>query len=227
MLTVYGVAGRLFRGSLEQLRQIGNLGAVARSKNVSPVGRGGRDASAASFDASPRLKPVAGPRDEARRTALAAYTDTQNPEQERHPLRRVSEIMSRPVHTLLDTATVQDAWKSLAQQGIGQAPVVDKNGSLVGLMSRADLMHLEQLPSPDQSVLVWRAMLQQRVSDLMHTPVPAATPDADIRWVARALLDAELPGLPVVDEAGAVIGFVSRSDILRAVVGYPPLDLWS
>jgi CBS domain-containing protein len=134
--------------------------------------------------------------------------------------------MSQSVYTLLDTATVQDAWKSLAQQGVGQAPVVDKNGSLVGLMSRADLMRLDQLPSPEHSALVWRAMLQQRVSDLMQTPVPAATPDADIRWVARALLDTELPGLPVVDEAGAVIGFVSRSDILRAVVTYPPLDLW-
>lgn len=226
MFTVYGVAGRLFRGSLEQLRQIGHVGAVDRSRGVSPAQRGGRDASAAAFDAFPALEPLA-PRDETSRAALTAYTETQKSDPPRHPLRKASEIMSQPAFTLLDTSTVQDAWQSLAQQGIGQAPVVDKNGSLVGLMSRADLMHLDQLPSPDRSALVWRAMMLQPVSSLMQTPVPAATPDADIRWLARALLDAELPGLPVVDEVGAVIGFVSRADILRAVVTYPPLDLWS
>lgn len=226
MLTVYGVSGRLFRGSLEQLRQIGQVGAVPRSQSTWAVARGGRDAGAAAFDAQPALKPV-GPRDEASRAALSAYTDTQKADTERQRLRQASEIMSQPVFTLLDVSIVQDAWKSLAQHGVGQAPVVDQHGSLVGLMSRADLMHLEQLPSPDQSALVWRAMLLQPVSERMHTPVPAVTPDADIRWVARVLLDSELPGLPVVEESGRVIGFVSRSDILRAVVTYPPLDLWS
>jgi CBS domain-containing protein len=31
----------------------------------------------------------------------------------------------------------------------------------------------------------------------------------------------------VVDDGGRVTGFVSRTDILRAVVADPPLDLWS
>ena len=225
MLTVYGVAGRLFRGSLEQLRQIDSVGAVARSQSVSPVERGGRDAAAATLDAALGLEPV-GPQDEASRVAIGAYTDTQKTDAQRHPLRQASEIMSQPVFTLFSTATVQDAWQSLAQHGIGQAPVVDAQGHLVGLMSRADLMHLDQLPSPENSALVWRALLLQSVTDRMHTPVPAVTPETDIRSVARALLDSELPGLPVVDDAGAVIGFVSRSDILQAVVTYPPLDLW-
>lgn len=225
MLTVYGVSGRMFRGSLEQLRKIGPVGAVARSQGTLAVARGGREAAAAAFDAAPGLEPVA-PRDEASRVALTAYTDTQKSDTERRPLRQASEIMSQPVFTLLDTATVHDAWQSLAHHGVGQAPVVDLHGSLVGLMSRADLMHLDQLPSPEHSALLWRAMLLQTVAQRMQTPVPAVTPEADIRWVARALLDSELPGLPVVDESGRVIGFVSRSDILRAVVTYPPLDLW-
>ncbi len=225
MLTVYGVAGRMFRGSLEQLRQIGSVGAVARSKSVSAIERGGRDAAAAALDVALGLEPVV-PQDEASRVAISAYTDTQNADAPRHPLRQTSEIMSKPVFTLSSTATVQDAWKSLVGQGIGQAPVVDPQGGLVGLMSRADLMHLDQLPSSETSALAWRTLLAQTVADLMHTPIPAVTPETDIRWVARALLDSELPGLPVVDDAGSVIGFVSRSDILRAVVTFPPLDLW-
>jgi len=66
----------------------------------------------------------------------------------------------------------------------------------------------------------------QNVKEIMVTPVPSVAPDSDIRRVAQVLLDTGLPGLPVVDEAGGVAGFISRSDILRAVVTDPPLDLW-
>jgi CBS domain-containing protein len=74
--------------------------------------------------------------------------------------------------------------------------------------------------------LVWQALLAQSVVDVMWTPVPSVATDTDIRRVARVLLDTGLPGLPVVDDGGKVVGFVSRSDILRAVVADPPLDLW-
>jgi CBS domain-containing protein len=45
--------------------------------------------------------------------------------------------------------------------------------------------------------------------------------------LALLLLDTGLPGLPVVDDDGGLRGFVSRSDILKAVVHDPPLDLWA
>ena len=45
--------------------------------------------------------------------------------------------------------------------------------------------------------------------------------------MAAVLLDTGLPGLPVTDEAGVLSGFISRTDILRAVAADPPLDLWS
>ena len=61
----------------------------------------------------------------------------------------------------------------------------------------------------------------------MFSPVPTVAQDTALRSVASVLLDTDLPGLPVTDEAGQLIGFVSRNDILRAVAGEPPLDLWS
>jgi CBS domain-containing protein len=76
-------------------------------------------------------------------------------------------------------------------------------------------------------VLVWRALLSQSVAEVMWSPVPSVAMDTDIRRVARVLLDTGLPGLPTVDDLGRVTGFVSRTDILRAVVADPPLDLWT
>lgn len=222
MFYIYGVSGQSFRGSMEQLRQIERVGNVARSHAIQPVNRDGRDPAYSEA----ALGPAAAPADEAHRSALAAYAQIQNPVLERHPLRRVDDLMSRTVITISDTATVLQAWQLLAQHGVGQAPVVNASAMLVGMLSRADLLRPERLPTPESNTLVWHALMAQSVSDIMWSPVPSVAPDADIRRVARVLLDTGLPGLPVVDEQGVVTGFVSRSDILRAVVTDPPLDLW-
>jgi CBS-domain-containing membrane protein len=127
---------------------------------------------------------------------------------------------------LPDTATVLQAWQLLADQGVGQAPVLNAAGQLVGLLTRADLLQPQQLPDPARHALAWQTLLARLVTDIMATPVPSVAPESDLRRVAQVLLDTGLPGLPVVDEQGQVNGFVSRSDILRAVVTDPPLDLW-
>lgn len=230
MFSVYGTSGRLFRGNLEQLRQVGGVGALARSHSVQAVERDGRDAAAESSGAYARVDARAAGHpphsDESHRSVLTAYADSSAASMPRHPLSTVRDLMSRDVITLRDTATVLDAWQTLSTRAVGQAPVVDASGHLVGLLTRADLLKPERLPSPDSHALVWRALMQQSVKAIMWTPVTSVAPDTDIRRVAQVLLDTGLPGLPVVDESGVVAGFISRSDILRAVVTNPPLDLW-
>ncbi|MBC7917940.1 MAG: CBS domain-containing protein [Rhodoferax sp.] len=223
MFSVFGKGGRIFQGSMEDLRQVPSIGAAARTRAILPIGKDAHD----SF--SNNLQSAAGhslPLDTAHRSAVLAYEQTSKPA-ERRPLTVVSDVMTRNVITLPDSATVEQAWELLAQKGIGQAPVVDENHMLIGLLSRADLTRPDRLPAPDSHALVWRALLAQSVTDMMWSPVPSVAADTDIRRVARVLLDTGLPGLPVVDDAGMVQGFVSRSDILRAVVADPPLDLWT
>ena len=226
MFSVYGKAGRTFRGTLEELRQVGPITRAARAHVVAPVGMDPQDQNPSRFaDLAPA--PPTTPRDVAHRTALAAYEQTRQPSMPRHPLTRVDAVMSSAVVTIADTSTVEQAWQVLAHNNLGQAPVVDGQGMLVGLFTRADLLRADHLPGPDSHALVWRALLLQSVTEVMWTPVPSVSADADIRRVARVLLDSGLPGLPVADDEGRVIGFVSRSDILRAVVADPPLDLWT
>lgn len=222
MFSVYGKAGRLFRGSMEDLRKIDAMTALARSRRVAPIGQDARD-QAPPFSELLHEAPV----DVAHRSAMAAYAQTNKPETHRHPLSRVEDIVTRTVVTMPDTATVGDAWTMLAERGLGQVPVVDAQGVLVGLLTRADLTRPDRLPGPNMHVLVWRALLSQSVAEVMWSPVPSVAMDTDIRRVARVLLDTGLPGLPTVDDLGRVTGFVSRTDILRAVVADPPLDLWT
>ena len=222
MFTVYGLNGRIYSGPLEGLRSLGPVQAVARLRAVEPVG----------LEAVPRLvlggpNPEGGPLATTEllpRDALSAYAQNQAAAAPRQPLTEVEALMTRRVLTVPLATTVGQAQSLLAQAGVGQAPVVDANRQLVGLLLRADLLpRAADLTTAD----AWRAWLRRPIEGLMWTPVPSVQPDTPIRQVAQVLLDLQLPGLPVLDEAGALQGFVSRSDILQAMTKEPPLDLWS
>lgn len=222
MFSIYGESGRVFRGAMEDLWRVEALRAVARTRRLeaqheAPLTTLTEHTGVAAAHPNPRAS-----------TALSAYAQAAGAQPQRHPLSRVADVMSRNVITLDPELPVLEAWQRLVREGVGQAPVTSVvGGTLVGLLTRAELLSPERLPQPDASSLVWRALLMQPVSQVMLSPVPAVDEGTDLRRVARVLLDTHLPGLPVVTEDGRVGGFISRSDILRAVVHDPPLDLWS
>jgi CBS domain-containing protein len=225
MFSIYGESGRIFRGPMEDLWRVEALRRVLRARRVQD-----RALDGASFEPETHAAPTAAgavTRHPGAERALTAYARASGSEPQRHPLSRVADVMSRRVHTVAPEMTVLHAWRQLTERGVGQAPVLDARGALVGLLTRADLLDLDHLPQPDASPLVWRALLMEPVAAVMLSPVPAVAEDTELRRVARVLLDAHLPGLPVVAEDERLIGFISRSDILRAVVHDPPLDLWS
>lgn len=219
MFYVHGVQGRLFEGPLEDLRRVESVQRASAARAAAPLGVDGSERDAVEAARARRA-------DAPPRNALSAYAQSAPAPAQRHAVTRVEELMSHTVVTVRADASVLDAWTLLAARSFGQAPVVDARGALVGLLTRADLLRSDRLPAPGIDVRVWAAFLARRVAEVMWTPVPGVSPETDIRRAASALLDTGLPGLPVVDEAGALRGFLSRTDILRAVARDPPLDLW-
>ncbi len=213
MFHVHGITGRMLTGSLEELRRHRAVGPVGRAPRVAPV-------TARSDPPSARPDGGRGVGQEAARAYGAP-----GPDRTRRPLRRVADVMRSPALTVPADATVDEARLMLARHGIGQAPVVDAGGGLVGLVGRAELMAHAAAEPRDASTTPRRGAAP--VTDAMWTPVPAAEPGTDLRRVAALLLDTGLPGVPVVDDAGRIVGFVSRTDLLRALATDPPLDLWA
>lgn len=224
MFAIYGTSGQMFQGPVEELRR---TAAVARAQRVRRI-QADRDHASEGLPDVPERHSQAGAQSasQAASQALQAYAQVQHPP-DRHPLNVVADVMSRDPLVLSQDLTLHEAWQQLAAQGLGQAPVVNAQSRLVGMLGRAELQDLERLPAPDASALVWRAFMLQPVSAAMVSPVPSVSPDTDLRRLALALLETGLPGLPVVVQDGVVMGFVSRTDILRAVVHDPPLDLWA
>jgi CBS domain-containing protein len=142
-------------------------------------------------------------------------------ELERGPLIHANQIMQTRVITLNADDEVANAWHILVGNQIHQAPVLDAGQRLTGIVSERNL--LTTLNIADGKV---RDVLLKKVRDVMTTPVVAASPLTDIRRIARVMLDRDVDGVPITSESGALVGFISRSDILRAVVTDPPLSIW-
>jgi CBS domain-containing protein len=54
-----------------------------------------------------------------------------------------------------------------------------------------------------------------QASDVMTSPVITVTPQADVRETAERLLENRISALPVVDDAGTLVGIVSEGDLMR------------
>lgn len=241
MFAVFSVSGRVVSGTLDQLRDVAPVRAPSRVRGLSAIGSQQETADQTrSQDESDFVHLAQGAaRDRSRgfgvdagsaQLALAAYADLSAQKQavqaSKRPLTRVADVMSTRVITVQDDTPLADAWQHLAQSGVKQAPVLNAQNRLVGLLLQADMMQGAALPHPASAPAAWLALWRQAVAEFMWTPVPSVGLEADLRRVAEALLSWHLPGLPVADDEGAVIGFIARSDILRAVVTDPPLDLW-
>ena len=226
MFSLFSQGARFFRGPMEEMQTVRPVAALRRLPRVAALGptRGGHAGVAAARVAGAD-EPLAG--DVAQRAALSAYAELVHPTAQRHPLRCVADIMHPGLITIADSATVAQAWHVLVQSAVAQAPVVNAAGAPVGLFALAELLQPERLPTPQAHVLVWHALLAQSVQDLMWTPLTAVAPETDLRRLARVLLDTGLPGLPVLDAQDQPLGFVSRTDLLLALVADPPLDLWT
>ncbi|XAH24858.1 CBS domain-containing protein [Xylophilus sp. GW821-FHT01B05] len=198
MFYIYGLGGRGYSGDAEGLPPVSALRRVQASEAVR--------VSAQPQDTAPR------PHGGVAQDALAAYG--QQARSAPRLVREVSELMTSQVLSLPASATLAEALQALDASGFGQAPVLDAHGQLVGLLTRAQLL----AAGPAGGAATVHAH--------MLSPVPAVAPATDVRRVAQVLVAHELPGLPVIDEKGALCGFIARGDLLRAMVADPPLDLW-
>ncbi|AVP57093.1 CBS domain-containing protein [Pulveribacter suum] len=228
MFFVFGPSGQMYRGGPDQLSQVAPVRRVQRPQalRTRPA-----DVQPQEQPQQPRQLPAPAPAAPSMPLrvldAVSAYVQTElGPAEPRQPLTRVRDVMTEGSLTVAPDARVNDAWLTLAQHRIGQAPVVNAQGAVVGLLLRADMAPLDLLPEPG-AIKQAIALARRPVSEVMISPVPTVTGDAELRRVAGVLLDTGLPGLPVTDEGGRLAGFISRTDILRAVAADPPLDLWS
>lgn len=136
-------------------------------------------------------------------------------------MQKVSDVMTAPVVTIGPDNTFQQAVRLMRSKRISGLPVVDKKARVIGIISESDLLNKVERREPDTYVLESRRHRLDRarasaldVASAMTTQVVTVGPDFPIALAAREMHTRGIKRLPVVDEAGRLVGIVSRGDLL-------------
>jgi CBS domain-containing protein len=148
----------------------------------------------------------------------------------------VRDVMVTDVVTFRPGDNVQDAMRTLVTRDVDGAPVLDEDGTVVGMLSTGDLIVEEaRIPLPTVITLLGGVFelprsrkryeddldkaLASTVGEVMQEGV-AATLSADdtLETAATVMHDQSMDRVPVVDDDGVLVGLVARGDILRAIV---------
>lgn len=135
------------------------------------------------------------------------------------------DIMSFPVVTLPVTSSLAQAWDVVHSRRFRHIPILGAEDVVVGMLSDRDLFR-----GTMESVLSGTTESNTQAVGFIHSlvsrPVLVASPEAELRALARVLLEEHIGALPIVAEAVGLVGIITRSDILRALVAHPDFDQW-
>jgi CBS domain-containing protein len=134
---------------------------------------------------------------------------------------RAKDIMTSPVHVVWQNAPIESAAELMTATAVTALPVVDAQGSLVGMVSEGDLLWHRVPVDPTAHLRRDLDVAPQRrpgtVVEVMARNPFTATPDLDVAEVADVMLRRDVRSMPVVN-GREVVGIISRRDILRTMV---------
>ncbi|MFY7970441.1 MAG: IMP dehydrogenase [Flavobacteriales bacterium] len=115
--------------------------------------------------------------------------------------RSESGMIQDPVVLLL-SAKVGDALALMAENKIGGIPVVDEQGFLKGIVTNRDLRFEKEMQKPITEVMTTKNLI-------------TTTKTKDIQSAEGILQANKIEKLPVVDDAGKLVGLITYKDILK------------
>jgi len=127
----------------------------------------------------------------------------------------VGSRMSKPVYTISPETSLDDALSIMEKEHIRRLPVVDRDGSLVGIVTEQDLIKA----SPSEATLLDKWEIKSLMSTLpvekvMTRQMITLTEDVLLEEAARIMADKKVSGLPVV-RGNKVVGMLTESDIFK------------
>ncbi|HEX6263288.1 MAG TPA: CBS domain-containing protein [Actinomycetota bacterium] len=138
----------------------------------------------------------------------------------------VRHVMTHDVATVSPSAGCQEIAQLMVDRHVRTVPVVEADGTLVGLVTEAGLLeHVGGAREPLHTVELLSTPgrhphplpCELHATDVMTRGVVTSRRDATVPEAIDALVAARVRGLPVVDGNGVLLGIVDRGDLLRGL----------
>ena len=207
MFAIYNIQGRAFRNNLETLKQVHSPHSLQKSNLHSDI-------------AQDETVIIQGVQDEpVSNKGLSTYREMLKVN-ERSPIYHAYQLMTHPVITLPLTLPLDEAYLIIKNQPFNHMPVSDSQLRLVGMLSLTNLLTFMDT--------VQNGFIPgSKVQDAMTENVITADPVSDIRRIANVMISYEVTSIPIVNEQDHLVGIITRSDLVKAIIKEPPLSLWS
>jgi len=144
------------------------------------------------------------------------------------------EVMTRDVVTVNRSASVTDVARLLVEHKVSGMPVVDEEHRVVGMITEGDLIYKDKkvhmpafleilggviyLENPQRIVNDLKKMTATKVAEVMTSKVYTVKEDATMEDIATIMVERQVNRLPVVDQAGKLVGIISRQDLVKAMI---------
>jgi len=137
--------------------------------------------------------------------------------------RHAADIMTSPAITVHEDLAAQRAVRQMLEKGLKRLPVINRHGSLTGMLSRFDVFRTVTRETPE-----WRAIRDRnvrvedigRVGEIMRRDARAVKPDAPLEEVMKIIDEKDIRRVMVVDNAGKLLGMIFDRDLLRLFAGH-------
>jgi CBS domain-containing protein len=146
--------------------------------------------------------------------ALPAFRDAELPEQ-----LLVRDIMTEQPRSVGGDVLARDAAREMVRFRLGGLPVVDAEGRVIGILSERDLLrHLLTNYLGDAASAKTPIPTGRVVRDVMNRQVLCVSAEQPLAEVAALMANKDVDRVPVVRD-GKLVGFLTRGDIVRKLIG--------
>ncbi|WP_183940367.1 CBS domain-containing protein [Rhizobium paranaense] len=142
----------------------------------------------------------------------------------------VRDVMKARIIKVSPDNSVKQAAELMLANHISGVPVIDDEGRLVGLITEGDLLRRSELGhrtmadeslSPEEKARTYIKSNAWKVADVMSCNPVSVEEDTSLARVANLMEEHGIKRIPVM-RAGAVVGIVSRADLLQAIIFAKP-----
>ena len=134
------------------------------------------------------------------------------------------DIMNRKVVTVTRNTSLAVAARLMLDHGINGLPVLDEQGSVVGMVGIRDVLRVPKPSHSEMPILKWER-LEEKAAELTRTTVGqvmarrvvSVNEDTSVIEVAAIMANKGVHPIPVLRN-GQLLGVIGRADIVRVLL---------
>jgi CBS domain-containing protein len=129
----------------------------------------------------------------------------------------VADYMARDLEVAYADTPVHRLVRAMHGRGVSAIPILDRDGSIVGVVSRTDLIHLGVRHGGRRWTSPVMPLPNQLAGEVMTGPPRVISPAETLRHAGRVMREHQIHRLFVVDDKDVVVGVISTADLAAAV----------